>query len=512
MLNTTTRSALFLTLLAACEPSSLDQEPIQRDPDHDDAPSMRLSASAEAIILAVANTQDLVTLDEDVALDRRAATNILHHRSGSDEVPGTDDDVDFLTIDELDTTPYVGPVAMTKMYRWGLAEFGGSDERCDSALTVHGLREESPEARGVLAVANIVSPIELDDVVGLDRRAADGIVEARTAEALDCLVDLDEVAYVGESAITKLLDFASNNGWVLDEDDDTPLRIPDLDKCNDTIYLADGRSFHTLGQALHNARSEDTLYVCRGHYPGDVRFIRYESQLTIVGAGSGQTTLGGDSTRASSLSFVTGGLALRDVELDNAVLAYKGPRLDVVNMAITGEYGTVSARPHEPISNKGHYAFREISRKDCGRPGSVLQIVVSDPIETEATARFEEVHIERCQGAGIRLHGLDYAVVDKSSFVGVDTGLYVSLKHGHVTVSRSKFVGNDAGIRGKADYRGDSLTVTGSMFADNYANGDERKPSDLVFAGSPACPVLGQRAKAYCERTAYGEKASCRCK
>jgi hypothetical protein len=74
---------------------------------------------------------------------------------------------------------------------------------------------ESAEARGVLALVNDeTTTFELLDVgIGLDRRAAAGIVEDRP---FDSIAELDAVRWVGRSALGKLADYAVDNGWVPD--------------------------------------------------------------------------------------------------------------------------------------------------------------------------------------------------------------------------------------------------------------------------------------------------------
>ncbi|MFK8003064.1 MAG: CARDB domain-containing protein [Polyangiales bacterium] len=77
--------------------------------------------------------------------------------------------------------------------------------------------EGSPEAGVVLAFVNDLNVTEaiLDDEVGLDRRAAANIIEHRDGlpgpdddDLFDDIEELDSVAYVGESAIAKILAYA----------------------------------------------------------------------------------------------------------------------------------------------------------------------------------------------------------------------------------------------------------------------------------------------------------------
>ncbi len=71
------------------------------------------SPEARAVLALVNDrTVDFGELDDDAALNKRAARNIIDHRDGADEEPATDDDNPFETLDELDKVPYVGVKAL----------------------------------------------------------------------------------------------------------------------------------------------------------------------------------------------------------------------------------------------------------------------------------------------------------------------------------------------------------------------------------------------------------------
>ncbi|MEZ4475011.1 MAG: hypothetical protein R3F60_30305 [bacterium] len=64
-------------------------------------------------------------LDQDVRLERRAASNLIARRNGPDGVYGTDDDHLFGSIAEVDAVPYVGPYALDCLRTYALeAGFG----------------------------------------------------------------------------------------------------------------------------------------------------------------------------------------------------------------------------------------------------------------------------------------------------------------------------------------------------------------------------------------------------
>ncbi|MBA3461060.1 MAG: hypothetical protein H0T46_13935 [Deltaproteobacteria bacterium] len=95
-----------------------------------------------------------------------------------------------------------------------------------------GVVEGSPEALGVLAVANKLGVAALDDDVGLDSRAAKNIVKFRSGpdtvlgssddKVFTTLTALDAVPYVGPAAFKHLLLFALAHDYVPDP---TPERI-----------------------------------------------------------------------------------------------------------------------------------------------------------------------------------------------------------------------------------------------------------------------------------------------
>ena len=104
----------------------------------------------------------------------------------------------------------------------GDAENGGfGSGKADGALDA-----DSPEARAVLALANDVAVDvgELDDEVGLNSRAAIGIIEHRDGDdgeagtaddnRFDDLAELDAVPFVGKTALAALLSYAIEHGYL----------------------------------------------------------------------------------------------------------------------------------------------------------------------------------------------------------------------------------------------------------------------------------------------------------
>jgi hypothetical protein len=89
-------------------------------------------------VLRVVNEVSLRILDDDVGLDRRAATGIVKRRDGADKLAGTADDNLFDTLAELDAVPYVGALAFTRLHTYAVAN-GYVPEPTGTVSTCPGL-------------------------------------------------------------------------------------------------------------------------------------------------------------------------------------------------------------------------------------------------------------------------------------------------------------------------------------------------------------------------------------
>lgn len=104
----------------------------------------------------------------------------------------------------------------------------GSEDEAGEVFFVDGkadgaIAEGSPEALGVLRVANEASVATLKDEAGVASRAAANIIAHRQGsdgrpgteddDAFDSLRELDDVPYVGPVTFTRLLAFARARGW-----------------------------------------------------------------------------------------------------------------------------------------------------------------------------------------------------------------------------------------------------------------------------------------------------------
>ncbi|MGH1348011.1 MAG: hypothetical protein ACRBN8_41030 [Nannocystales bacterium] len=111
-------------LLAYAEANGYVPDP---EPDADD---LSEGSDLALAVLDLVNTADFETLDDDVALDRRAATNIVEHREGPDpDSPADDDPIE--TIAELDGIGHVGAVALAKLVAYA-QDHGYVDPQLDA--------------------------------------------------------------------------------------------------------------------------------------------------------------------------------------------------------------------------------------------------------------------------------------------------------------------------------------------------------------------------------------------
>tara|TARA_R110002096_G_scaffold433887_3_gene653841 strand:+ start:49990 stop:51447 length:1458 start_codon:yes stop_codon:yes gene_type:complete len=154
----------------------------------------------------------LSVLDDDAALDARAATRIVSHRDGADAICGTDDDALFWSLAELDAVPWVGNSALSKLLAHASALGYVTDDGEGVAGEYDGVAFSLAEAKGVLAIANGASFEILDIDVGLDARAAQAIVSSRPFIASTLGANMQELAaasYVGGSALQRLKNFVT---------------------------------------------------------------------------------------------------------------------------------------------------------------------------------------------------------------------------------------------------------------------------------------------------------------
>ncbi|MCA9606596.1 MAG: hypothetical protein KC619_13415 [Myxococcales bacterium] len=154
-------------------------------------------------------TATLAFLDDDVALDRRAATNLVNHRDGWDGVFGTADDDLFDSIAEVDAVSYVGTSALEKLRRFAVENdyLPGDDELLGR---YDGVDFTWSEAERVLEFVNGASEAELAEA-SVPSRAITSIVEARPIASVEQLAGL---YWVGTATLEHLLDAVAEPGPV----------------------------------------------------------------------------------------------------------------------------------------------------------------------------------------------------------------------------------------------------------------------------------------------------------
>jgi hypothetical protein len=174
--------------------------------------SQALTSLEEDGVLRFVNDcpSSLSVLDDDAALDARAATGIVSLRDGVDASCGTSDDQLFWSMAELDDVPWVGDSALSKL----VAHATLLGYVTDDGEGVAGEYDDVPfslaEAEGVLAIANGASLEILDIDIGLDSRAAAAIVEGRPFDDASIGANMQLLAaasFVGKSALQRLKDF-----------------------------------------------------------------------------------------------------------------------------------------------------------------------------------------------------------------------------------------------------------------------------------------------------------------
>ncbi len=149
-----------------------------------------------------APTTTIAVLDNQVPLDRRAAENLIAHRNGPDGLLGTGDDDLFDNVDEIDLVKWVGKTALQRLLAF--VNSHGWVPAGDDLLGVwDGVAFSVNEAEAVLAFVNSASRSELDDDLGLDRRAVTSILDARPIESI---LQLSGLYYVGRTALVILKD------------------------------------------------------------------------------------------------------------------------------------------------------------------------------------------------------------------------------------------------------------------------------------------------------------------
>lgn len=144
-----------------------------------------------------------VALVQQVGIQTRAAGSIAQHRRGADRMFGTADDNLLQSIAELDALPFVGTATIRAIDAYVRAR------GYQPSFEVEGVPFTVDEARAVVDLANTATQATLDDDVGLDARAARGIVAARPIPTVQTLA---QVSYVNATALQRMKDWVLTHG------------------------------------------------------------------------------------------------------------------------------------------------------------------------------------------------------------------------------------------------------------------------------------------------------------
>lgn len=180
---------------------------------------------------------DFVFLDDDVALDRRAASNLIEHRDGPDGIFGTNDDDLFDSIEEVDDVSWVGASALDKLAEFALLnDYVPGDD--DLLGTYDRVDFTYADADAVLDYANTASAEMLSEA-SVPSRAVASITAARPIASVEVLAGL---YWVGTRTLEHLLAAVAQpvGGEICETNDDCSAGLRCTGRASDTAYSDDG--------------------------------------------------------------------------------------------------------------------------------------------------------------------------------------------------------------------------------------------------------------------------------
>ncbi|WP_156040769.1 proprotein convertase P-domain-containing protein [Chondromyces apiculatus] len=143
----------------------------------------------------------LAVLDDQVALDARAAAGLVNHRNGPDGVLGTADDQPFTSVAGVDAIAYVNAAAILDLVDHARATWWIPLADGDCLGTFEGVTFTAAEGRRALALVNQASAARLGGTVGLTNQAVNGILGGRVLSDLPALA---RVPYVGPQSMMNI--------------------------------------------------------------------------------------------------------------------------------------------------------------------------------------------------------------------------------------------------------------------------------------------------------------------
>ena len=179
-------------------------------------------------VLAMLNheTTTLKVLDIDVGLTSTAAGKIIAHRDGPDGLLATADDDLFDTMDEVDDVKYVGSSTLDKIIEFGLTWSvpvpGGNTSGVDQTLL-----DMLNHATTSLTILDIDAGLTVTAAKHLidHRDGTDGVFGTADDDLYDSVEEVDDVKYVGDSALALLYAYAET--WTPELNDNSgPVQVP----------------------------------------------------------------------------------------------------------------------------------------------------------------------------------------------------------------------------------------------------------------------------------------------
>lgn len=194
----------ILLVLTGCTAADLDATDDTIGGKADSAVAALEGTREGYAVLRMLNDQEGSTfefLDDTVALDRRAAANLVEHRDGLDGEPFTEDDDLFDSIEEVDDVPWVGPAALETLSEFARLNdyLPGDDELLGR---YDGVDFTYAEAERVLGYVNTAAEQDMADA-SVPSRAIDSIVDARP---IATVAELAELYWVGPRTLEHLLE------------------------------------------------------------------------------------------------------------------------------------------------------------------------------------------------------------------------------------------------------------------------------------------------------------------
>ncbi len=197
---------LVLTTAVACVPAEEGDE-------YGSTNLALVDGTPEAIgLLSFLNdpTTSIDVLDYEVPLNRRAARNLISYRDGWDRIPGTYDDNLFDDVQEVDSVRWIGPKTLARLVDFAISQ-GWVPFEEDFLGSWDGVSFSVVEADNTLSLANSASLELLDKDLGLDKRAAQSIVDAQPIATVE---ELARLYYVGKTALSRLKDAANSHEFI----------------------------------------------------------------------------------------------------------------------------------------------------------------------------------------------------------------------------------------------------------------------------------------------------------